>query len=447
METKFYLRSYTSKNHQKIRIVFNYLSKRYQIDSGQKIKPSNWSKDKQKALTNFENHKKLNDLLDEQGSFIKKHVEECSLSKKRFYEDELQKEINRNFEVGKVEPAKAGEITDLISFIDFHITTKADKAKGTITTLVQAKRNIIMAYGLVPEKSIRQYEQLNLRERGESELLIPVKQIAFKDINYEWMEKFKAFLLKTTYAMKKKKMTILLRYKKNYIAKQIKLMKQFLNSACKMGYLKDVSFKLMACEWEEADTVFTDWGEIEQIKNLELKTNSVQEKVRNLYIFNCYLGLRYSDLTKRKANDFIRQPNGEVYIKLRATKTDELQKFPILPAAQKILLQYNFNLPKIDENTFNETIKIICMKAGINREETIRETRGGVKAFLVKKKYEIISSHTGRRSFATNFDADNVPLKEIMAVTSHTTEKALRTYIKKKEETEFTAFKAIGAWR
>ncbi len=94
MEAKFYLRSFTSKKPQKIRIVFNYLSTRFQIDSGQKIKPSDWSKNRQKALTSYENHEKLNDLLEEQGKFVKKYFKETSLSQKRPYVEELQKEVN-----------------------------------------------------------------------------------------------------------------------------------------------------------------------------------------------------------------------------------------------------------------------------------------------------------------------------------------------------------------
>ncbi len=101
----------------------------------------------------------------------------------------------------------------------------------------------------------------------------------------------------------------------------------------------------------------------------------------------------------------------------------------------------------INENTFNEKIKIVCLKAGITGLETKRETRGGVKLITTIPKYKMISSHTGRRSFATNFDFDGVPLKEIMSVTGHSTEKALRTYIKKQEETTFAAFKAVGERR
>lgn len=110
-------------------------------------------------------------------------------------------------------------------------------------------------------------------------------------------------------------------------------------------------------------------------------------------------------------------------------------------------MKYEYKLPYVDENTFNEKIKIICLKAGITKLETKRETRGGTKLFTTNPKYKMISSHTGRRSFATNFDADNVPLSEIMAVTGHSTEKSLRTYIKKNSETAFVGFKAVGERR
>jgi integrase len=134
-------------------------------------------------------------------------------------------------------------------------------------------------------------------------------------------------------------------------------------------------------------------------------------------------------------------------IKIRQKKTDAVVKFPILPSAERVLMKYDYSLPIVSDGGFHTKLKIVCFKAGLTQLETIRETKGGKVQIQTIPKYVLISSHTGRRSFATNFDDDGVPLKEIMAVTGHSSEKSLRVYIKKKAETKFTGFLSIGAMR
>ena len=300
-----------------------------------------------------------------------------------------------------------------------------------------------MAFGLVSQKEINEYQKLNLRERGNNPL-IPKKIIEWEQIDRRFMEHFKMYLLNATYAITRNGKEILENFSKNYIAKQLKNLKQFLNDAAMSGYIKDNTYRSVKCEWEEADTVYTTWDEIELLKKLKLESGSNMEKVRDLYVFNCYCGLRYSDLSKLTKEDFITFDE-QVYIKVRTKKTDDLLKFPILPSALKILKKYKFSLPYVNDNTFNETIKKVCLKAGITGIEKKRITKGGTKTVEMIPKYLSISSHTGRRSFATNFDEINVPLNEIMPITGHTTEKSLRTYIRKKQETKFAGFLKIGA--
>ncbi|MGZ4155978.1 MAG: tyrosine-type recombinase/integrase [Bacteroidia bacterium] len=108
---------------------------------------------------------------------------------------------------------------------------------------------------------------------------------------------------------------------------------------------------------------------------------------------------------------------------------------------------YDYKLPAVCEQIFNGEIKKIALKAGITSLETKRETRGGKKLILTLPKYEMISSHTGRRSFATNFYEDGVTIRELMSVTGHTTEQAFKNYVKSKVETKFSTFLAVGANR
>ena len=79
---------------------------------------------------------------------------------------------------------------------------------------------------------------------------------------------------------------------------------------------------------------------------------------------------------------------------------------------------------------FNRKIKKICRKAGIIQEVFIKKSSKGRQLTIKLKKYELVSSHTGRRSFATNAYLAEIPTLDIMAITGHRTEKSFLKYIK-----------------
>lgn len=84
-------------------------------------------------------------------------------------------------------------------------------------------------------------------------------------------------------------------------------------------------------------------------------------------------------------------------------------------------------------------IKTICEKAGIDETITIMETSGGVKAEKSYKKWQLVTSHTARRSFATNAFKSNMPTLAIMQITGHKTESSFMRYIRiSKEENAAT---------
>lgn len=442
MNVNFHLRNYKEKSIQTIFAFFYQDNVRYRIDTGLNVLPTHWSKPNQKMLFSNPNSNEFNKKLKLIGEKIIDYVDEIKRKNKRLYSDEIQNFINRLFNKSDYIQEDKNEINDFIAYMDHHIKTKGDKAKETLEALTQPRRNIIFAFGLCPEKKIKEYFNLGRKERKDSDLLTPTKIIEFDEIDSKFIEKFKFYLLNATFKVGDE----IQHYKKNYIAKQIKLLKQFINAAFQDGYIKNANYKTVKAEWEEADNVYTSWEEIEAIKNLEIELASTEDKVRDLYVFNCYCGLRFSDLCRINKFSFYKE-NEQLRVKIRQKKTDAIVKFPILPSAEKILLKYDYSLPVLSEVTFNSKLKNICFRAGLTQLETIRETRGGKAEIRVVPKYMLVSSHTGRRSFATNFDEDDVPLKEIMAVTGHSSEKSLRVYIKKKAETKFSGFLGIGSMR
>ena len=441
------LRDISSKKPQRIWAVFFINKNRIKVDTNQSIIPKDWSKDKQKALTSHKDYEKVNKLFNEQKDVISNYIDELKLKKKRFYKDELENHFNNHFKIGEIKTKGNGEVVDFISFLDKWITGRVELQQSSRNKYETARKNILLAFNLCGERQSKQWKKMSIRERKLNPfLLTPIKLLEFDEINYNFMDRYNKWLYNATFKTKKLGIEKDENYSKNFIAKQISIAKQFCTAAVNAGYVNNLSYKGVSAGWEDADTIHLNWDEINRLKALDLPHMSTDAMVRDVFVFNCYLGLRFSDLCKLDESRFTIQ-NNQLYLKIRMQKTDDLINFPILPSAEEILKSYNYKLPIIVEKTYNEGIKELACQADIVQIENKRETRGGVKRVLKLKKYEMVSSHTGRRSFATNFTEDGVPVNELMLVTGHTTEKSFRKYVKKKAGSTFSGFLKIGANR
>ena len=103
---------------------------------------------------------------------------------------------------------------------------------------------------------------------------------------------------------------------------------------------------------------------------------------------------------------------------------------------KELLEKYNYNLPKTYEQKINERIKKIGKKVGIVSPIEREQIKGGLKVKTTIPKYELIKTHSCRRSGATNMYKHGIPVLDIMKITTHKTEISFLTYIKiSKEET------------
>lgn len=409
--------------------------------------------EQKKYLASYNDSAKLNKLLRQKKDMledcIQKSLNKLQRDKKRFYKDAfqvaLQDEFNLHFKIGENKPKKEDDVVDFISFIDKYILSRKDLCEGSIKVMKGTRKHLLFGFNLVNQKIINQWKVTSNFER-KGVILEPSKQIDFDQIDYNFFVEFHNYLLNATFSEQQDGKEVYIGYSKNFIAKQIKTTMHFANEAVKAGYLHKLSYKGFKASKEEADSVYLDWSEIEKLKALELEPNSLKGKVRNLFVFNCYCGLRYSDL-KRLDKDRFTSIKDQLHLKIRMKKVDEVVMFPILPSAEALMKIYNYQLPTVGDQKYNKQIKIICQMAGITELEVKRETGSGNKLILTLPRYEMVSSHTGRRSFATNFFEDGVPINELMAITGHTTEAAFKNYVKSRKETKFAGFLARGANR
>jgi site-specific recombinase XerD len=431
MNIKFSLK-HPNKTESSLYIQVRVNGNKYNFFPGKVIQTKHWSKSKQLVLSGQKHYQEINSYLSGYADNLEKIILKLQTEAKRINKSIIQANIDQIYKTETIVINK-GEIIDFISFMDTYIRNQTDKAYTTIQVLKQTRKFVIMAFDLIPKKELEAFEKLSPKAKSVVDLT-PNKLLDFDRINIQFLENFQSFMFQHKFKIKRGCKEEYLNYKKNYIAKQIKMLKQFINAAIEKCYVENFVFRSVKALTEDIDSVFTDLNELQKFLGLSLEEESLLEKTRDAYVINCFLGLRFSDLSKTKPNLFSRQTiNGklEIVFKGRALKTDKKVEFVVHPTAVKLLKKYNFQLPVLSENSYNESLKILALRAGLTGLETIRETRGTEKIFKEVPKYSLISSHTGRRSFCTNMFMAGVPIQAIMSVSGHVTEKEFLKYINK----------------
>ncbi len=116
-------------------------------------------------------------------------------------------------------------------------------------------------------------------------------------------------------------------------------------------------------------------------------------------------------------------------------KTQGKVVIPCHPVVTAMLDKYNGVLPAaISNQKMNDYVKELCQLADITHKESKGITKGGKRVIRTVEKWQLVSTHTARRSFATNMYVLGVPAITIMRITGHKTEKAFMRYIKLDEE-------------
>ncbi|WP_264558645.1 site-specific integrase [Flavobacterium sp. N2270] len=189
--------------------------------------------------------------------------------------------------------------------------------------------------------------------------------------------------------------------------------------------------------------VYLNEDEIYKIYTTDFSHSEKYDNVRDNFIIGLRTGLRISDfLNKLKVINI----KGD-YIEIETTKTEHNVVIPMHPQVKEILEKRNGELPrKISDAKFNLYVKEVCKEAGItekvegakmeNKKEDTDYFENGFeiknknrKEYGLYSKYELITSHVCRRSFATNLYG-KLPNLNIMAITGHKTETQFLKYIK-----------------
>jgi site-specific recombinase XerD len=230
-------------------------------------------------------------------------------------------------------------------------------------------------------------------------------------------------------------------YKQNTIATRVKCIKSVINSlpmAERVG-CEFVEPKKCAAVMEDIDNCYLDEKELQTLADLDLADNPCLDRVRDQFLLLAWTGCRYSDLGKLTRR-YIVNEDGDDCFKLEQQKTGSKVVIPILPPIVPILEKYDYQPPKpISNQRFNDYIKQVAQLAHLEDEVTTIHTQQMKGDFTPDRvetrraKWQAVTAHSARRSFATNMYKRGFPTLAIMAITGHKTEKSFLTYIKVSE--------------
>lgn len=406
----FYLKkSEGSPPRSLIYLQMKYSGKRLVFAFGQTIAPANWSKAKQRVKNNRQTTRdgqhSLNDLLDNlERECQQAYNEELARGIPAVQTLKMRLDAFMNQNSGQDRPAdpKFYELCD--RFISGEIKNKGkDKSHNTLKNYVTTKGHL---------------------KKFDEETRFG---ISFDNITLDFFYKYVDFLKKT------------LGLGPNTIAKDITVLKTVLRRAVKLKYTTNIEWQdeeFVYAE-ENVDAVYLTEKEIIDLYRFDFSQDKRLEQVKDLFVFGCFVGLRFSDYSNIRPENIV-NIDGDLFIKVTTQKTKELVIIPCNPIVLEIFEKYKDNpnrLPKaISNQKFNEYLKGNPNKAGKGRTGVCQlagmTEKGRLSTDPGLELWQCISSHTARRSFATNYYLSGFPTIDLMKITGHKTEKAFLKYIR-----------------
>ena len=143
--------------------------------------------------------------------------------------------------------------------------------------------------------------------------------------------------------------------------------------------------------------------------------------------------MRHSDYSRIKPEHFIKTSKGYRVV-LEQGKTNNKVEIPVNNNLKAIFEKYSFHSPEITQQRVNEYIKLVCKTAKINDLIEVTKDVGGVRIRKTVPKYELISTHTGRRTGATLLHLEGMVSKDIMVITGHKTLQSFESYLRTSQE-------------
>ena len=247
-------------------------------------------------------------------------------------------------------------------------------------------------------------------------------------------------------------------YMKYTLDKHISLFKTIVSVAERQGlhsnhlagsYLKSPQIR----EEDKAKEIYLTKDELSALYDVPL--SGFEEQVRDVFLIGCFTAMRFSDYCHIKKENIGYTHNGTKVIRIKQEKTAGTVVIPILDERLEALLKkYDYNVPEVLDQSLNRTIKEICKRLSETvpslgkKERTVlnlKERRAEVEArkkgvelfeydgqgYPIRPRWELVASHTARRSCITNmYLSKKFSVQQMMSVSGHKTETMFYKYVK-----------------
>ena len=398
----FLYRSTKEKSNLNLRLLFRNNGKDYVFGAKTNIEISKyyWSKQHKKKSKDIDITNKQTDINNELNK-IENYVLNAfnSVNIETINKEWLQTQIDYYYNPPKQEKSIP---TDLINYIDFYINYRKHELKNAS----------VKKFNVIKNKIIR-FEKYRK------------KQILIKEVNDSFKNEFVIYCKNEIYSQ-------------NTIQRELAIIKTFCKHARFLGietHPQLDSLRLDKAKVEKIYLTFEDLTKIENISKNQL-TDSL-DNAKDWLIISCYTGQRISDFMKF-TDEQIRIEEGEHLIEFTQMKTGKNMTVPLHPKVLEILKKRNGKFPyRISDQKYNDFIKTVCGLAKINElikgsklVETEKDSKVYRKQSGTYKKYDLVTSHIGRRSFATNFYG-KIPTTFLINMTNHSSEAMFLNYIGK----------------
>ena len=375
----FYLKNIKAKKTSVI-LSITYDSNQCRYYTGVSIEPNKWNSKKQEIKSQVQQSLLQNKSLKK----IKDVSESC-------YWELVNDGIHIDNDILKYKISEKLTPTPILSFYLFVEDFLNDNKQFKKTTIADYRRTISL---------IKEFEESKKYK------------ITFDSITMRFYDKFKAFIMGD------------LSQSTNTFGKRIKVIKTLLRASYDRGYhtnniFDNKGFKKLE---EIKKKVYLTLEEIRLLEVVDLIPRL--DKIRDCFLIMCYSGLRISDLKAVNKSNIDEDKNTTLHIQMY--KGQGFLSIPIMPKALAIIKKHDYKLPIISENKMNKYIKEAGKEAGI---DDIFMQDG-----FSYKKYEKISNHTARRTFATlSHLHSDLGIRDLMQLFGHKKESTFQRYVQVKK--------------
>ena len=399
----FLYRSLKDKSCLNLRLLFRFNGNDHVIATSTNLEVSkdywkNKHKLKVKDISVINKQIEINTEINKITNHILKAFEQSGASdllNKQWLDKQLSSYYNRNTKIKTIPK-------DIVRFIEYYVEQRLNEVKPASIT----------KFNVVKHKLQRLENHIG-------------RSIFINEINEEFKELFVNYCKGENYSQ-------------NTMQRELNIIKMFCKFAKYKGVDVHIELEGLKLNKEKTEKIYLSLKEIDQIENTNIdKPYLINAK--DWLIISCFTGQRISDFM-RFNKEMIRIEDGKTLLEFDQQKTGKTMTIPLHSKVMLILEKYNGDFPKrISDQKYNDYLKEVCKIAKLHQKVKGKKQINISKDPLEKKvrrvegmypKYELVTSHIGRRSFATNHYG-KIPTSYLIYVTGHSSEEMFLNYIGK----------------